>query len=84
MYVLKDIKPGMALAAVAVNPPPAARGYGGSPSFLQPVEAWGEKGTAPGQFNEPRGLAYDAGGNVYVADSKNSRMQKLGPNGKRC
>jgi len=82
MYVLKDIKPGMNLAAVAVNPPPAPRGYGGSASFLQPVEVWGEKGTAPGQFNEPRGLAVDPGGNVYVVDSKNNRIQKLGPNGK--
>lgn len=82
MYALKEAKPGTALAAVAVNPPPAPRGYGGAPSVLPPVEVWGGKGTAPGQFEEPRGLAIDATGNLYVVDSKNNRIQKLAPDGK--
>ncbi len=82
MYVLKDLSPGMTIAAVAVNPPPAARGYPHGPSLLQPVAMWGEKGSDPGQFNEPRGLAVDASGNLYVVDSKNNRIQKFGPEGK--
>lgn len=82
MYVLKDLKPGVAIAPVAVNPPPAARGYAKAPTILEPVAIWGEKGTAPGQFNEPRGLALDGAGNLYVVDSKNDRIQKLGPDGK--
>jgi uncharacterized protein (TIGR03663 family) len=82
MYVLKDLTPGAAIASVAVNPPPAPRGYPGKPSFTVPVAVWGQKGTGAGQFNEPRGLAVDASGNVYVVDSKNNRIQKLAPDGK--
>jgi uncharacterized protein (TIGR03663 family) len=82
MYVAKDLKAGTKFAAVAVNPPPAPRGYPGAPSLLAPVAVWGHKGNALGQFNEPRGLSVDATGNVYVVDSKNNRIQKLGPDGK--
>ena len=34
---------------------------------------------APGQLSQPRGLALDADGNVYVADFGNDRIQKFGP-----
>ncbi|WP_338552082.1 S-layer homology domain-containing protein [Paenibacillus sp. KS-LC4] len=37
----------------------------------------GGSGTSLGQFNFPRGVAVDLGGNVYVADSRNNRIQKL-------
>ncbi len=82
MYVMKDLTPGMAIGSVAVNPPPAPRGYSGKPSLWSPVAVWGQKGTSPGQFNEPRGLAVDASGNLYVVDSKNDRIQKLSLDGK--
>ncbi|MCH7555586.1 MAG: 6-bladed beta-propeller, partial [Proteobacteria bacterium] len=36
------------------------------------VMAWGEKGGGPGQFNDPTGIAV-AGGEVFVADSRNGR-----------
>ena len=32
---------------------------------------------APGQFNNPWGVALDSAGNLYVADSQNHRVQKL-------
>src|SRR5205085_2492329 len=35
---------------------------------------------APGQFHQPRGLAVDSQGNVYVADFDNHRIQKFTPN----
>jgi phage tail-like protein len=35
----------------------------------------GGLGNAPRQFNEPRGLAISPAGNLYVADSKNNRIQ---------
>jgi uncharacterized protein (TIGR03663 family) len=82
MYVYKDLKQGTKFAAVAVNPPPAPRGYPGSPSFLAPVAVWGHKGTGLGEFDEPRGLAVDPTGNLYVVDSKNNRIEKFGPDGK--
>lgn len=37
--------------------------------------------TAPGQFRFPYGMAVDAAGNVYVADTGNNRIQKLSPEG---
>lgn len=33
------------------------------------------------QFNNPIGIAVDAQGNVYVADSKNNRIRKVDPDG---
>lgn len=82
MYVAKDLTPGKTFSSIAVNPPPAARGYGRTPEVIQPVAVWGEKGTRPGQFDEPRGMAVDGAGNVFVVDSKNNRVQKFGPDGK--
>jgi uncharacterized protein (TIGR03663 family) len=42
----------------------------------------GGVGVGPGQFQRPAGLAVDAQGNVWVADSLNGRVQKLGPDGR--
>jgi YYY domain-containing protein len=36
---------------------------------------------APGQLSQPRGVAVDAQGNVYIADFGNDRVQKFGPDG---
>jgi tripartite motif-containing protein 71 len=81
MYVHKDLKPGMTFATLTVNPPPSARGYPQSPSPLSATAIWGKAGSGRGEFAEPRGLATDAQGNLYVADSKNNRIQKLSPTG---
>jgi len=82
IYVKKDLKSGETIAPVAVNPPPAPRAYAKTPELLPPLAVWGQKGTGPGQFDEPRGLAVDGSGNLYVVDSKNNRVQKLAPDGK--
>jgi len=37
----------------------------------------GGAGAEPGQFNLPHGLAFDSKHNLYVADARNSRIQKL-------
>ena len=39
---------------------------------------WGSFGSGDGQFNDPRGVAVDAAGNIYVVDSVNQRVQKFG------
>ena len=42
----------------------------------------GSAGRARGEFNDPRGLATDPAGNLYVADHGNNRVQKLDSNGR--
>jgi len=43
---------------------------------------WGTKGTGPGQFDLPHGIALDPSGKVYVADRSNARVQIFDGNGK--
>ncbi len=45
------------------------------------LTTWGERGTAPGQFNILHSIANDAKGNIYVADRTNRRIQVFDPNG---
>ena len=44
--------------------------------------AWGESGTAPGEFNIVHNIATDSEGWVYVADRENHRIQVFDRNGK--
>jgi sugar lactone lactonase YvrE len=45
------------------------------------VMAWGTRGTGPGQFSGPHGIATDRAGRVYVADRTNHRIQIFDGNG---
>ncbi|RBP38071.1 NHL repeat-containing protein [Roseimicrobium gellanilyticum] len=36
---------------------------------------WGSKGSGPGQFNLPHGIAADSQGRVFVCDRSNARLQ---------
>jgi len=45
------------------------------------LHAWGSRGTAPGQFQVPHGIAND-GKVLYVADRQNSRIQRFDLDGK--
>jgi sugar lactone lactonase YvrE len=45
------------------------------------VKSWGERGTAPGQFNTVHSIAADATGLIYVADRFNRRIQVFDPDG---
>jgi DNA-binding beta-propeller fold protein YncE len=41
------------------------------------VATWGSYGTGNGQFSTPKGVAVDGAGNIYIADTGNSRVQKF-------
>ena len=43
---------------------------------------WGTKGSRPGEFDLPHGIALDRQGRVYVADRSNSRVQVFDESGK--
>ena len=46
------------------------------------IKAWGKKGTGPGEFDAPHGLAMDSSGRLFVADRSNSRIQIFDQDGK--
>jgi hypothetical protein len=46
--------------------------------FIRP---WGSRGSGPGEFEFPQGLAIDSSGDVYVVDFDNLRVQKFDSNG---
>jgi uncharacterized delta-60 repeat protein/uncharacterized repeat protein (TIGR01451 family) len=56
------------------NTPPS----GPTPCF---ITRWGSSGLGNGQFMGAFGIAVDTGGNVYVADSSNNRVQKFDSSG---
>ena len=82
-FVRKDLASSGPLAPLNVPlQNTSARDYsGGSATVVAPARVSGDPGAGPGQFNEPRGLATDSRGNLYVADTKNSRIQVFDPNG---
>lgn len=45
------------------------------------IEAWGEKGFGPLQFEGPHAIAVDSAGKMYVGDRTNNRLQVLSPEG---
>jgi len=62
------------LAPALLASPPAAQASGSGYVF---VTQWGSNGGGDGQFSYPYGVAMDAAGNVYVADTDNNRIQKF-------
>lgn len=43
--------------------------------------SWGRRGTANGQFRQPRDIDVDSAGNYYISDHRNSRITKLNAGG---
>src|SRR5436190_3464314 len=68
---------GLVIYKVPDTPPPklAALPEGVSNMFE------GGKGSGKGQFDSPTGIAVDASGNVFVADTNNGRIEKYSPSG---
>jgi len=39
------------------------------------IKAWGRHGSAPGEFDQPHGFAWDSKGRLFIADRSNNRIQ---------
>ena len=50
-------------------------------SGIRFIRTWGRKGTGTGDFYLPYGIAADAAGNIFVADTYNNRIQMFDMNG---
>jgi streptogramin lyase len=61
-----------------INSPVRASSAGPSVEF---VGQWGAKGDAPGQLDDPVGIATDTLGNVYVTDAGSEYIHKFDPKG---
>jgi streptogramin lyase len=46
------------------------------------IKAWGKKGSLPGEFDTPHGIAFDSRGRLFVADRGNNRIQIFDQEGK--
>jgi streptogramin lyase len=46
------------------------------------IKAWGKRGTAPGEFDQPHALAMDSKGRLFVGDRNNNRIQIFDQDGK--
>lgn len=82
-YVRRDLlgeAVGSVPAAAAQQAPAVAKDYAVL-GAVRPAAAFGERGSAAGRLDEPRGIWADAEGAVYVADTKNHRWQKFGAEG---
>ncbi len=62
------------------KPNPPAEADSAPPYEL--VREWGQHGAADGEFDQPGGLAFGAGGTLFVCDQVNHRVQRFTPEGK--
>lgn len=46
------------------------------------IKEWGKRGKAPGEMDQPHGLAFDSKGRLFVADRSNNRIQIFDQDGK--
>jgi predicted membrane-bound mannosyltransferase/DNA-binding beta-propeller fold protein YncE len=82
LYIRKDVA--AQIWDYGVQPAPEASvadPYEGKGIALAADLTFGETGTAPGQFNAPRGVAIAPDGSLFVADANNHRIQHLAADG---
>lgn len=72
VWVRKDLAPGAGTTSASA---------GGDALRLLAEQAFGSQGNGNGQLSEPRGVAIDSKGNLYVADMGNNRVVVYKPDG---
>jgi predicted membrane-bound mannosyltransferase/DNA-binding beta-propeller fold protein YncE len=81
LYIRKDVANQVWNYGIKVAPKPKEDPYLKGIISLPASLVVGTQGSEPGQFNAPRGLAVAADGSLYVADSRNHRIQHLSQDG---
>lgn len=56
-------------------------GAGSADEFAAATLTFGQKGTGPGSFDDPRSIAVDRSSNIYVADYSDGRIQRFDSQG---
>ena len=56
---------------------PQEDAYAAKQRSVGAILSFGSKGSGDGQLAEPKGVAVDSAGNIYVADTQNQRIQKF-------
>ncbi|HEY3312338.1 MAG TPA: flippase activity-associated protein Agl23 [Anaerolineales bacterium] len=82
LYIRKDVADKVWNYGIKTEPKPKEDPYAKGVITLAANLSVGSLGTEPGQFNAPRGIAFAPDGSLYVADSRNHRIQHLGADGK--
>jgi len=84
VYIREDLAtgyPGGTYAGELTDESAFVDTYGVSTFSLSPQTVLGGPGSAPGQLQSPRQIAFTAQGNLLVADSDNNRIQLFSPAG---
>jgi DNA-binding beta-propeller fold protein YncE len=82
MYIRKDIVAKIWNYGAAPVAQAEADPYAKKQVTLAADKVFGSAGTAPGQFQRPRGIAVAPDGSLYIADTGNHRIQHLSVDGK--
>ncbi len=81
LYIRNDIVAKMWNYGATPTAPTEEDPYAKKQVTLIADKVLGSAGTEPGQFNAPRGIAVAPDGSLYVADTRNFRIQHLSPDG---
>ncbi len=81
LFVRKDIAAQIWEYGISQAAPLQVDPYENAAISLQADLAFGSTGTADGQLNTPRGVAIAPDGSLYVADSRNNRIEHFDENG---
>lgn len=81
LYIRKDVADQVWKYGIKTVQTPKEDPYVKGKVSLSANLVFGAPGTDPGQFNAPRGIAFAPDGTLYVADSRNHRIQHLSADG---